>query len=160
MRHGSVRRSILAVAIWACVPTAVADTIHVTDDTYIDLTVPAGNYGASGSVVVSNVGASARRGFVRFDLSLVPAETGVSRASLRLWVESLSEPGDIELHPVLGPWSEGSLTGNAPPSLGPAAATLAVSAGDGGHWVTVDLTATVQDWVDGVLPNHGLGLLP
>ena len=160
MKHRHVPCSILALAVCAFVPAAIADTINVTDDTYIDFTVPAGNYGASGSVVVGNVGGSARQGFVRFDLSPVPAGTVVSQASLRLWIGSLSEPGDIELHPVLEPWSEGSLTGNAPPSLGTAAGILAVSAGDAGHYVTVDLTATVQDWVDGTLPNHGLGFLP
>jgi uncharacterized delta-60 repeat protein len=116
-----------------------------------------------GSVAVMTTGVSitdVRRVLLWFDLSSIPAESIVSYASLSL--RMLQSPGKapVNVHAVLAPWSEATVTWNAlggafDPTIEASFATLGVV---NNTTLVVDVTGLAARWVSGALPNHGLML--
>jgi len=136
-------------------------TLHVTDDTNINLNNPGQNNGGAQDVLVRNVGAGGvRHAFARFDLTPLPPGAVISKATLRLWVSNFQNPGSIDLHLVTGAWDEASLTAATVPSFDPSFATVPISGGDEGSYVTVDVTGIVQGWAAAPATNFGLAILP
>ena len=91
---------------------AKADTLHTTDDTYIDLLRPSENFGGHARLIVRDlslggVGGETRT-FLRFDLSTLPDQ--VDQAILRLRVARIVEAGSIDLYRVDDAWDEETLT--------------------------------------------------
>lgn len=143
---------------------AQAQTLHTVDDADVNLTTPGQNNGATTTVFVRNVGSGGvRHGFVKFDLGTLPAGiTGneVAKASLRLFVRDVADAGSIDIHVVLGPWNEATITAASSPPISAPFATIPISTGDINSFVIIDITPLVQDWVDGVTPNNGIAILP
>jgi hypothetical protein len=141
-----------------------SQTLHATDDSDVNINSPTQNNGANAAVFVRNVGSGGvRHGFARFDLSTLPAGvTGaeIAKATLRLWISDLQNEGSIDLHVVQGPWNEATITANNDPALGAAFATRAIANADESKFVTVDVTTLVRDWVDGLVANNGIAILP
>lgn len=141
--------------------TLLADTATVAADAYTNQNAPHQNNGSSAAVSVQNVGpGGVRIGFVRFDLSPVPAELPVARATLRLWVDRLQNSGTIGIQHVDAPWQESTIAAATAPSLGTVIATTVLSTSENDTFVAVDVTQAVRDWLSGALPNHGLALVP
>ena len=141
----------------------VAGTVHVADDTFIRLGSGI-NFGSSADLFVRNVGpGGVRHAFVRFDLSTLPPAlpVPVSHAILIFYVDSVSNDSSIELHVVSGSWDEGTLIAATAPAIAAAPfATLPLTSSDNDHFVSVDITAQVNDWLLGTTPNNGIALLP
>lgn len=143
-----------------------ADTLHATDDSYIDLVLTGENFGGNPNLVVQNLDIGKKGGenwvFVRFDLGTLPDGIGsvdVDKASLRLWVGKVMVDGVLNLHVVTESWDEASLTGDLPPSFDPAFIPVPIASADEGGFVTVDITDLFKDWLDGVA-NFGIVLRP
>ncbi len=97
----------------------------------------------------------------RFDLSTLPADAvgdDVARATLRLWVNEVGSAGTVTLHRLLDDWGEYDRNLQVPYDTEPVAQVTIDRDGEG-RTVTVDITQAVRDWLDGVLPNHGLALI-
>lgn len=110
-----------------------ADTVHVTDDTYIDFNRPRRNFGRRSGVLVGHGArhhAGARVGFARFDVERLPPGEPIVQAHLRIWVSYLHRGGFLEVYAVMDPWDEKTLTADTAPALGPVVATVE-SLGDG-----------------------------
>jgi hypothetical protein len=103
-----------AALIGALASSAFAQTLNVTDDTYTDDQNPFSPMGADPAIRVGNAGGHNQAGFVRFDLSPLPAGATVTQAFLRLFVNqvvNLSGPsGTINIFELNGAWTEGTLT--------------------------------------------------
>ena len=111
--------------------TTSAVVLPVADDSFINLNQPDGNKGTDLEVQVKDT-TNARQGFVKFDLSTLPAltaPTDVESAQLRLWVKDLNNAGgDVEFYLVNGAWDEDSLTPNtAPPIAATPLATMTLT---------------------------------
>ncbi len=132
----------------------------LTDDTNTNTARPAVNFGA-GRTMILRTGQSA---FMKFDLSTLPAGTlgaGISKATLKVWVDRVVKAGAYDVFPVAAPWTEGTLKASALPALGAAEYTgINLPLASARKYLTVDLTDLVKDWVDGTLPNHGIALAP
>ena len=118
---------------WPPWARARADTLHPAADTTTNQRAPNDNYGIWPTVTVRGGSSEVRHGFVRSTWARsadLPAGTTVERAVLRAYAVLVVSPGPIEIHPVLTPWQEGSLVWNAPPAIGPSAATLAIASAD------------------------------
>jgi hypothetical protein len=156
-----ILRSLLLVvaATWAATNSYAQDGV-LKDDAYTQSSTPSQNFGANANLRV----ASGINSYLRFDLSTLPAGTAgsdVAKATLRLYVNTLTTAGLFDVHRVIGAWNEGTITGNSAPSLGGAEVTgIGVPAGSVDSFVTVDITSLVQDWLDGVIANNGIALLP
>ena len=125
------------------------------------------NYGANTSLTVS----STSNAYIKFKLSsTLPAGTrgaDVARATIKLYINSVSAPGKIDIYQVNDAWNESALTFNSSPALGNLLATTAQIENDKkGSFIVIDVTPAVQQWLgdDGQgtngAPNYGLVLIP
>lgn len=170
----------------AGVATAMGGSVRIpTADARIsnNLFATNNNYGASTPLFLQNVAED--RSLVRFDTSGIAAGTTIKRAILSLHVENTLIVGfslSTLAYPLKESWVEGTQTGAVSTTgvswvkrqITPALAwstqggtydnTLAGSlsiplgATPQRYW-EMDITTTVQEWVDGVRPNNGLVLL-
>ncbi|MDE3188662.1 MAG: DNRLRE domain-containing protein [Acidobacteriota bacterium] len=127
-------------------------------DTYALSSKPAMNFGSHTNLLVGQGTTS----YVQFDLSTLPTGTAISKATLRLYVDSVSTAGSFDVDQINSSWTEETLNYNNQPSLGASATDLhpiSVSASSLNQFVVIDITSLVQDWVSGVVPNNGIGLV-
>lgn len=138
-----------------------ADTLQAIDDAYVDLgtTNLTTRYGKSPDLIVSSGGAG-KQVYIRFDLSVLPAGAVIDQAVLRLYVDVLNLNGSVDVHLVDGTWNERKVNGNNAPLLGTLVQTAVLNGANKRRFVTIDVTAEVQDWLDGIVPNDGLALVP
>ena len=59
--------------------------------------------------------------YVQFDLSSLPEGTSISKATMRLYVNSVLTPGMFDVYQVNDSWSESTLNNNNAPPLGASA---------------------------------------
>jgi hypothetical protein len=143
-----------------CLALAWSGTMHaqavLTDDANTASLFPNQNFGNSVALAVSR-GANT---YLRFDLRNLGAlnSNNVSKATLVLYVDALITPGTMDIYEVNGSWSENSITWSKAPLLGNQVLS-AVSVSEEGY-LSLDLTPTVQAWLNGSLVNHGIALVP
>ena len=126
-------------------------------DTFTLNATPKTNYGPSPLLAVTNGGSA----FIQFNLSGVPANATVSKATLRLYVDAVTGAGTFDVYEVNAPWSEGSLNFTNAPTPGISATgskPVAISSSNLNQFVLVDITTLVQDWVNGTAANNGIAL--
>src|SRR5258708_38638532 len=93
-----------------------------------------------------------------FDNTALPAGiTGasVSKASLVLFDSKIGTAGAVNINAANGQWAEATVNGNNIPGIGMNVAA-AVPVNTAGAYITVDATALVKAWLDGVITNHGI----
>lgn len=137
---------------------SLAQSAPPLGDTYSYSAKPKSNYGSQPSLLVQ----SGSNGYLQFDLATLPAGVSVGKATLRLFVNTVTTGGSFDVYQVDGPWSESALTYNNEPSLGASATGLhpvAVTTATQNQFVVMDITALVQDWVSGLVPNNGVALV-
>ena len=118
---------------------------------------PAQNFGASGILAVQNGITS----LIQFNLSGVPANVSLQKASLRLYVDAVETPGAFDVFPVTAAWSENLVSFQNAPALGASATgghPVPVARTSQNNFVLVDITALVQEWINGETPNDGIAL--
>lgn len=157
MRIQLVIVACLLLAVPCLLPATIA---RLTGDTYVNAHAANNNYGSAPALVVN----SYSRALLMFDLSTLPHGTTaatVAKATLTLWVEGRSGsyvPGGMfAVRRVLGLWNETNVTYASTPSLSDAVASY-VGVGDGNRFLAVDVTAAVQEWLNGT-PNYGFALV-
>lgn len=131
-----------------------------TDDAYVSNYQPKINYGAAQFLIVNGV---INNAFVQFDLSSLPAgytSANVAKATLRLYVNTVSAPGTFNVNYVLGSWSEKGITGRTVPAIGATVVSgVVVSAGMTGKFLVIDITPALDAWLDGIVTNDGLAFV-
>ena len=136
------------------------------DDTYTSSSSGANNFGKQITLLVqgSPGNPAGKRSFLKFDLSVLPAGTAgshVGKATLRLFVNKVAKAGSFDVIRVMGDWDEKHITDNTVPVLGGIEAEgVPVETVDVFSYVGVDVTNLVKDWVDGVVANHGIAIVP
>lgn len=109
---------ILLPALAPCVraqPGSVS--LYPTADTYVDSSNPNSNYGAQGSLYVSNSTISERIAWLKFNLTSVPNIGFVDTATLQLYATIVTETYTVSAHYCSSnSWSELALTYSNMPS--------------------------------------------
>lgn len=109
----AVKAAVYGTLVLASAGT-IADTLHLTDDTYTKQDKVTENNGAQQVLQINDkVAGKERVGFARFDLTPLPdGITGadIEKATLRVWVEKVGQAGDINFVIVQSPWDESTLT--------------------------------------------------
>lgn len=168
-RHGGPGRgwliaalTLASLALWPSPSHALTATL--TDDTYVSFASQTKNFGAAPTLLVQGPRPRGATTLLKFDLSALPGGTvgsDVLKATLRLWVTSVTTPGLFDVHTVKGGWSESVITAVSAPRLGSAEVSgVPVVMASRNSFVTVDLTEVVQDWLDQALANDGIALVP
>jgi hypothetical protein len=137
-----------------------ADTLPTAADSQINLGSVNARGGALSYLTVKNARpGAANQAFVRFDLSSLPQDAVIAKATLRAWVNLVSNEGSVDVAAVLGPWDEATLTASTAPDVSAPLASLELEKTRQKSYVNVELTELVQDWASGALANHGIALL-
>ncbi len=148
-------------------------TLVPVQDTYINRHLPVP--GVCDYPILAVGLAGGVRSLMQFDLSSIPAEVAVDSATLMLrgsrWFGSATITTSV--YAVLRdwaaceatwieaktgtPWAQPGCDDTVEDRRAVAEASFATSGSP--RWYEVDLTATVQGWLDGTIPNHGLLLM-
>ena len=144
---------------------ALAYTLHVTDDAYIQSDNSDKNKGSDEKVKLKDDGGDDDRiGFVKVDLSTLPNDVlpeDIVKATLRVWIEKVSDEGTITLQQPGGPWDEEDITADNAPSIGPPTLfTVDVTEDDEQSFVLINVTPIVRGWVSRRVRNDGIVLVP
>jgi len=118
------------------------------------------NYGSSPSLIVAANATS----YLQFSVnSYVP--TGiigkdVAKATLKIFVNSVTTAGSFNVSSLNSNWIEETIRGNYRPIIGlKVAGPIAIPSALAKHWISIDITHQVQDWLDGISINNGLALI-
>lgn len=123
-----------------------------------------------------------RRGLIKFDLSSIPAGSTINGVTLEM-TGSAGGPNNVNLHRLVADWGEGNSDAPGAEGMGTQAlpgdatwintfyntAIWLTSGGDfdatvsanavvsfgANNWTGAQMISDVQDWIDGVNPNHG-----
>lgn len=129
-------------------------------DAFVNELLPDINNGAASPLKVKNTAGDNRRALYHFDLSIIPAQTRVTSATLWLYVVDNDSLGTINLHPVNGDWTENeAIWNNIASSYDDQVLGSITQQLSGDVWVAVNLTALSQSWVNDPTANHGLMLI-
>ncbi len=147
----------LILLLLAVFSTLAHAQVVVTDDANTSSLQPKSNYGTSIALIVCS-GSNSYLKFSFANLGPGITSTNVSKATLVLYTDFVLTSGTMDVYQVNGSWSEGSVTYNTAPALGTKLFS-AVSVTKTG-FLSLDLTPTVQSWLDGTLANNGIALVP
>ena len=118
------RRLLLAFVLLfitlAALTSAFAQ-ITPSQDSYTDSSRPTTNFGSATTLGVASSAASIQNTYIQFDLSSVPfGYTGanVVKATLKVYVNSVTKPGSFNVDLVNGGWSEKTISSSLSPALG------------------------------------------
>lgn len=89
---------LLSLFVSALIPVAAVAQLPAAADTFVSPSTPNLNYGEATTLVVLGKGAA----YLRFDLSAVPANAQVKKATLLLFVDAYGTAGTFDVYPVLG----------------------------------------------------------
>ncbi|AKT37134.1 choice-of-anchor L domain-containing protein [Chondromyces crocatus] len=140
-----------------CAPVCVTvqrGTFGHAEDASIYPLSPNYNEGALASLRTGNT-SPPKKALVQFDLNFVPSGAIVTQASFGIFQEYTTLQNPINIHQVLAPWTEstvtaGSLNNNWDPAV---LASFTTVSGTAAH--AVDVTTIVSEWVYGIEANHG-----
>jgi len=150
----------LAVLILLCAALPAFAQLTPSDDAYTNTASPTLNFGGKPVLDVQSV---SQNSYIRFDLSPIPAGyTGanIGKATLKLYVNTVTTAGSFNVDFVNGTWTEGTITSNLAPALGTTvAAVVPVTTANRSDYLIVDVTSAVQAWLNGTQANDGLALV-
>jgi hypothetical protein len=156
-------RLALAAALLLLTPgswTAAFGQVTPSDDAYVNSAAPTTNYGAATTLDISS---AADTSFIRFDLAAVPAGyTGASiaKATLKLYVNTVTTAGSFNVDLVNGTWTEKTLKYSNEPALGTTiVASVPLATTSKGTYVEIDITSAVVGWLNNAQPNDGIALV-
>jgi hypothetical protein len=147
----------VALMILASTLPAASAQAPPSADTFVSSNAPAKNFGSQPLLAVQ----SGTSSYIRFNLSGLPSGATVSRATVRLFVDAVSQAGSFDVYEIDQPWLENSLNFNTAPSLGVSASggkPVTVSKSSLNQFVLVDITPLAQGWLTGTVPNNGLAI--
>src|ERR1700693_5688682 len=156
--------ALIAMVVFFWPGQSDATEAILTDDATVAVAKPAN--GSRMSVRVLRVvgplnNKSEENAYLKFDFSPLPAGTtgtNIDKATLVLYANAVRKAGTFNVVAVDGAWTESTVTSATVPSTNQVEATGGEVAAN--SFVTVDLTGLVRDWVDGVVTNNGIALIP
>ena len=128
-------------------------------DSYTNTAAPTTNFGAK---TLLDVESASQTAYIRFDLSSIPADyssANITKATLKLYVNSVTTAGSFNVDYVNGTWAENTITADLAPALGSTiAASAPLTTADKNQYVLIDVTTAVQAWLSGTT-NDGVALV-
>ena len=154
-RFGFVRVALCLGVFLFSICEASALEVPLSGDAHVTTAHAGINYGTLSNLYVGN----GNTAFLQFDLSTLPTGTTssqVSRATLTVFVNRVNTAGSVTVSPVTASWGEYSITSATAPATGSSIGSFPVTIA--GQFVSVDVTAQVQSWLNTSNSNYGLAL--
>lgn len=148
IRLAAISGAMLLPAMLSAETAPLAGDAHINPGSSLNFgTLPTVNVG----------GANGSQGLFLFDLSTVSGSgPALSWARLRVYVNSVTAAGAVDLSAANAPWAESSVTGLSGLGAGaPVQSGIAVSTSQ--VYITLDVTNQVRAWLNGA-PNNGFFL--
>jgi len=165
IRASALSAFVLVTAVGVCPGTSYAQEAILTDNSTIVAAKPKTDPSAASQRNLHVVGPLDARvecdALLKFDLSTLPtgtASTNILKATLVLYVNTLTRSGTFDVASVGGMWNERTVTWATAPALIQIESAGVVTVPD--QFVTVDLTELVRNWVDGTITNNGIAIIP
>src|SRR5438270_8241095 len=161
-RTGVVRVQAFLIAALSLVLLGTAAQAQITpsDDAYVNAASATTNFG---NAVTLNLASGSQTSYLRFDFTAVPSSyTGaqVAKATLKIFVNSVTTAGSFNIDLVGTPWTERKITYSLQPVLlSTIASSVPLTTANRGSFVQIDVTSTVQAWLSGTEPNDGIALV-
>jgi uncharacterized repeat protein (TIGR01451 family) len=150
----------LAAAVWPPSARAATYLLGPEKDAWISETAPLQNYGTDTELRARTGLFAGERPMLAFDLSSIPAGSTVKQATLGLFVTA-PDPRAVLIRKVTSGWTETSAKWWTHATAYDAATLYGSFVPAAAGPVTADITALVQEWLDGKKnENHGLMLIP
>ncbi len=153
----SRRAAVLVLLLF--VATVTYAQITPSADAYTNTANPNTNYGAN---VLLDV-ASSQTTYIQFNLSSIPAgytSADITKATLKLYVNTVTTAGSFNVDYVNGTWAESTITANLAPALGTTiVASVPLITAVKNQYILIDITAAVQAWLSGSQANDGIALV-
>ncbi|HTS38900.1 MAG TPA: DNRLRE domain-containing protein [Candidatus Solibacter sp.] len=131
-----------------------------TADSYTNTESTTTNFGTAQTL---NVQSASQTTFIRFDLSTIPSgytSANIAKASLKLYVSTVTTAGSFNVDFVTGNWSEKTITASLSPALGTTiAASVPLTKAAQGQYITIDLTTALDAWLNGTQTNYGIAIV-
>ena len=156
LRRGCLKTRIFALFVIPLLASfCTAQSAPPVGDAYTSSATSTKNYGAATTLQVG----SGVRSFLQFDLSTLSPATTVSKATLRLYVTSVTTPGSFDVLLVQNAWSEETLTDkNRPSPATVVAGPIDLTTASVNQFVVIDITPIVQEWLQFPSTNNGIAL--
>lgn len=145
------------VLLVVCLSLTLTAQAPPSADAYVTSTQPSANFGGS-SILPVQAGTTS---YIRLNLGVIPANSTIAKATLRLYVSAVAAPGSFDVYQVGDAWSEGGISYNRAPALGSSATggrRISVTAASRNQFILVDITSLAQGWANGSIPNNGVAL--
>src|SRR3984885_6334929 len=160
MKHLTAQlRLISLLSLILCAWTAAYSQITPSADSYTVTGDPTTNYGAK---TLLDVESPTQTTYIQFNLSSIPStytSNDITKATLKLYVFSVTTPGSFNVDYVNGTWAENTITSNLAPALGTTiAASIPLVTADKNQFILIDVTEALQAWLSGT-PNDGIALV-
>ena len=126
--------------------------LSAVQDSFTRGATPASNHGGLSFMRVRAFGEKVS--FAGFDASALSGQS-VTAATLQLTVNDLLAAGSVQVHEVLGPWSEGTITHDTRPPIGAPVISQTVSSAG---LVEIDITSIVQNWAASPTTAYGIAI--
>lgn len=146
-------------ALWVLLLSCVTASAQITpgQDAFTNGAAPSTNYGASVSL---NVNSATELSYILFNLGSLPRGASISKATLKLFVNTVSNSGSFNVDFVTSSWAESTVTSNTAPVVGSAiASNVPIAANGANEYVLVDISPAVYEWLNGSQPNYGIALV-
>ncbi len=133
-------------------------TLYTNQDTHIEEKNPNNNYGSDDESKVKGQTGDLKRSLFRFNLASIPTGSNVLSARVYFFVKStVSDP--VSIHRITSAWIEtGATWSNSAAGFDPTSSG-SFTPSTNNQFVSANLTALVQQWVNGSVPNQGLMLI-
>jgi hypothetical protein len=133
----------------------------VDQDTQIREGSASQNYGSNAELEVQVFNNADSQALYRFDISSIAAGTTIAKAVAKIFVIAQPVDADVNLYRITSDWQEGTATwDNMAIAYDAGIAHGSIPVGSPtGQFVDVDITGLVQQWVNGIVPNHGVMLV-
>jgi hypothetical protein len=155
---GAFMKAIWKLALLVSLFTAVSQGQAVlTGNSFTSSFTPKTNYSESIAMVVG----SGSNTYLQFSFPGLPSGlngSNVSAADLVVYVDDMAKAGTMDVYAVSGSWSASAITYDNAPALG-SKILSAVAVGTTGY-ISLNITSTVQAWLNGTLANNGIALMP
>lgn len=158
-----VMKRTTRLLLWLCticfsVIRSDALTIPASEDSY---TAPRNTLSYSTSNANSLIVDATRKSYLYFDLTDIPSDAVVRWAKLRLFLPTVRTAGaGLSVHLVTGTWNESTRLADVPSISAGTIGTIPPSKMASRRFVTVDVTDTVQQWINGGTLNEGFAVQP
>ena len=158
MKNVQIRLAILLLSTLNLLVGAHAQ-LTPSGDAYTNTADPTTNYGAK---TLLNVESASQTSYIQFNLASIPAgytSADITKATLKLYVNTVTKAGSFNVDYVNGTWSESTITADLAPTLGSTiAASVPLTTTDKNQYILIDITAALQAWLSGT-PNDGIALV-